>query len=207
MPENGTVVTLASRRPKRLSQEPAQPEAPRALGTHPGPLRLNTLQSVVLRAAQRRWGAGAVAILKTLADAGTRQVDEWLHRLPYYFDQPADLIHCRPLPVRRIRHDELIRRAVADPLNCWLLVLVAHRGPVLHPHREGIDYGVPWLPFIGDGTLVASDLVLNRRSYLAVEDPRLARALFDNLPRHKNTRTKGQLFSPQGELIAGEPQL
>jgi hypothetical protein len=173
---------------------------------HPVTLRLNSLQNEVLRQTQRRWGAGALAFLKVLVDAETWKVDEWLHRLPFYFNNLSDLIHCRPLPVRRVRHDELIRRAVADPLCCWLLVLVAHPGPILRP-RKGVDYGVPWLQFISDGAIIASDLVLHRCSYLAVEDPRLARALFDHLPKGKDGRAKGQLYSPEGDLIAGEPCL
>ncbi|HYN22014.1 MAG TPA: hypothetical protein VE078_13725 [Thermoanaerobaculia bacterium] len=169
-------------------------------------MRLNALQIEVLRGAQRRWGAVA-GFLRALVEAETRQVDEWLHRLPYYFGDPSDLVHCRPLPVKRIRLDELCRRALADPLGCWLLVLIAHRGPILRSEHGGIDYGVPWLPFIREGALLASDLVMYRCAYLAVEEPRLARALFDNIPRGKVARTAAQLFHPQGELIAGEPLL
>ena len=185
MPDNAVVVTLDSRRRERRSEWRVQPGEPRVLKMHPVTLRLNSLQNLVLREAQRRWGAAALAFLKALVEAETWKVDEWLHRLPFYFNNLSDLVHCRPLPVRRIRHDELIRRAVSDPLSCWLLVLIANPGPRLREHGKGIDYGVPCLQFTEQGTLVASDLVLNRCSYLAVEDPRLARALFDHLPKGK----------------------
>lgn len=207
MPESDNVIILASRKPRSLSRRHGGQEASRAsLAEHPGHLRLNPLQIEVLRGAQRRWGAVA-GLLKALVEAETRKLDEWLHRLPYYFGDPSDLVHCRPLPVKRIRHQELCRHALADPLGCWLLVLVAHRGPILRSDREGIDYGVPWLSFIREGALLASDLVMYRCAYLAVEEPRLARALFDNIPRAKVARTAAHLFHPQGELIAGEPLL
>jgi hypothetical protein len=169
-------------------------------------LRLNALQNELLRQTRRRWGAEALTFLRTLAEAETRRVDEWLHRLPFCFTTLSDLIHCRPLPVRRIRHEELVRHAVAEALKCSLLVLVASPGPRLSP-RGGIDYGIPWLNFIDESALVASDLVLYRSSFLAVEDPRLARALFDHLPTNKHARTKGALYSPEGHLIAGESLL
>jgi hypothetical protein len=114
MPESGNVVTLASRKPKSLSRRREGQEAS-SLAEHPGHLRLNALQIEVLRGAQRRWGAVA-GFLGAFVEAETRQVDEWLHRLPYYFGDPSDLVHCRPLPVKRIRLDELCRRALVDPL-------------------------------------------------------------------------------------------